>query len=107
MLNKKEKWQEIQEILKKVEQPDSRLERPLTCYYRKAGKIIGSYFCGDEEEDFILFINKDYPNPSLIIDLINQHCQILNQEVLVYPLDEKGITLYETVTPKNYLMIDL
>lgn len=107
MLNKQEKWEKIQDIIKKLEQPDSRLERPFTCYYRKAGKIIGSYFCGDEKDDFILFVNKDYPNPSLIIDLIDQHCHILNQEVLVYTLDDKGIMLYESVTPENYMIIDL
>lgn len=107
MLNKQEKWEKIQEILEELARTEYRLEMPFTYYYRKAEKIIGSYFCGDEKEDFILFVNKDYPNPSLIIDLIDQHCHILNQEVLVYTLDDRGITLYESVTPENYMIIDL
>ncbi|ACK72950.1 hypothetical protein PCC7424_4588 [Gloeothece citriformis PCC 7424] len=80
---------------------------PFTYYYQKLGKIIGSFFCGDQDEDFILFFHLDYSDPSLILKLIEQHCQVLKEEILVYPLRTKGIELYETVTPENHLIIEL
>lgn len=107
MVNRTIKWSNLQEILEKIELPAYRFQRPLTCYYRKAGQIIASYFCGDKKDDFRLFINKDYPNKSLLIDLIDEHCHILNQDILVYTLDNESMNLYKTIEPTNFFVIDL
>ena len=101
-------WRQVRKALEEVEKRQEMGHLPFTCFYRKEGELIGSYFCGDEQEgDFVLFINKDYPDPVFVINLINQHCQFLNDEVKVYTLDKKGTELYKMVKPKSSIFVDL
>ena len=103
-----DKWSSVREALKEVEDRRRIGQIPFTCFYRSRGKLIGSYFCGDDEEgETVLFVNKDYSDPALLVDLINQHCQFLNDEVRVYTLDARGIELYEMIHPQNSIFVEL
>lgn len=100
-------WHQVKKALWEVEQRRETGELPVICYYRKSGILIGSFMCNDEEGDTVLFFNSNYPHPETIVNLIVQHCQILNEEVAVYPLASKGINFYETLTPQSYINVDL
>lgn len=101
-------WSRVREALEEVEERRRVGQIPFTCFYRRKGILIGSYFCGDDEEgEFVLFINKDYSDPALLVDLISQHCQFLNDEVGVYTLDARSTKLYGTVNPKNSISVEL
>jgi hypothetical protein len=100
-------WERITEVVLEAQRRKNSKKLPFTYYYQKSGILLGSFFCGDEEGVFVLFFNLDYGEPSLILELIAQHCQILQEEIFVYPLEGKGIKLYETVTPNNFKIVEL
>ncbi|WP_041238282.1 hypothetical protein [Gloeothece citriformis] len=100
-------WGLITKVILEGKQRQELGELPFTYYYQKSGSLIGSFFCGDEEGEFILFFNLNYPDSAVILQLIAQHCQVLKEEILVYPLDSQGIELYSTVTPEKYIILDL
>lgn len=78
-----------------------------TIFYRQSGKIMGIYSVNEEDEVGILFVNKDYPNSDLILELIHQHCHTLNEEILVYTWNQEAIDAYEAIVPEFYSLVDL
>ena len=101
----------VQSALQEIEKRQETGQVPFTCFYIKEGELIGSYFCGDEQEkDSVLFLNKGYPDPVFLLNLINQHCQYLKEEVKVYTLDildRRETELYEKVRPKSSIFVNL
>ena len=101
-------WSQVKRALAEVEERKRQGLIPFTCFYRRQGKLLGSYFCGDDEEgEFVLFVDKDYSEPAVIVDLISQHCQFLNDDVRVYTLDKPGIEMYEMVHPQNFICVEI
>ena len=101
-------WKNIQKALEEIKERQEEGRIPFTCFYRRQGDLVGSYFCGDDEEgEFVLFLNKSYSNPTLLVKLISHHCQILNDAVQVYALDDAAVKLYEkVVNPKEAIFVD-
>nr|ADN17564.1 hypothetical protein Cyan7822_5703 [Gloeothece verrucosa PCC 7822] len=97
----------IRKFVLEAKQRQKTGEVPFTYYYKKSDNFVGSFFCGDETDEFVLFFCIDYYEQDLILELIAEHCYALNEEVLVYPLTTKAIELYETVTPENFLIVEI
>lgn len=101
----------VQSALQEIERRRETRQIPFTCFYVKEGELIGSYFCGDEQEkDSVLFLNKGYPDTVFLLNLIDQHCQYLEEEVKVYTLDtldRRETELYEKIRPKSSIFVNL
>jgi GTPase SAR1 family protein len=97
----------IREIISEIQYWQQIGQDSYTVYYRKSGKIIGIYSGNEPEESGILFVNKDYSDPALVLELIHQHCHVLNEEIMIYTWDAKAIETYESVTPRFYRLVDL
>lgn len=101
-------WENIHEALEEIKERQEEGRIPFTCFYRRKGHLVGSYFCGDDEEgEFVLFLNKNYSNPTLLVNLISHHCQVLNNTVQVYALDRAAVELYQrVVNPRESICVD-
>ena len=104
MLSKKE---QLKEIINEIKHWQQIKKVPHTIFYRQSGKVIGIYSVTETDESGILFVNKDYPDAALIVELIHQHCHVLNEEILVYTWKAKAIEAYESVVPQSYRLVDL
>ncbi|MEA5510536.1 hypothetical protein VB715_12250 [Crocosphaera sp. UHCC 0190] len=94
-------------MIKEIQYWQENSQIPYTIYYRKSGIIIGIYSRDELEESGILFVNKDYSDPALVLELIHHHCHILNEEILIYTWDAKAMEAYESVVPRFYRLVDL
>ncbi|WP_013334327.1 hypothetical protein [Gloeothece verrucosa] len=97
----------IREVVREAKQRQQTGQVPFTYYYKKCEKFIASFFCADETNEFVLFFCVDFHEPALILELIAEHCYASNEEFLVYPLTTKAFELYETVTPENFLIVEI
>ncbi len=97
----------LAEVIDEIKERQKQGQGSYCCYYRSGKALLAVYSWTAPDEAGVLFLNKDSEHPVKLISLVDQHCHLFNEEILVYALSAQAMEAYEKCTPAEYRELEI